>query len=56
MIVMGSLGSLDLQRFKEVKYGKFVRVDLFPSNALPFPGAGPYPASSRSRLVKHADS
>ena len=38
------LDNNDLQRFKEVKYGKFVRVDMFPSNTLAFPGAGPYPA------------
>ena len=24
-----------------MKYGEFMRVDLFPSNAVPFPGAGP---------------
>jgi Tfp pilus tip-associated adhesin PilY1 len=28
----------DLQRFKEVKYGQFLRVDLFPSNSAAFPG------------------
>jgi hypothetical protein len=30
----------DLQRYKEVKYGKFTRVDLFASNTLAFPGSG----------------
>ena len=28
----------DLARFKEVKYGKFTRIDLFASNAKAFPG------------------
>lgn len=36
----------DLQRYKEVKYGNFVRVDLFPSNTKLFPGAGSFPASA----------
>jgi type IV pilus assembly protein PilY1 len=36
----------DLQRYKEVKYGKFTRVDLFPSNAVAFPGAGSFAASA----------
>lgn len=36
----------DLQRFKEVKYGKFTRVDLFPGNALAFPGAGEFGPSA----------
>lgn len=36
----------DLQQFQEVKYGKFTRVDLFPTNAAPFPGTGDFPASA----------
>ena len=29
----------DLANYKEVKYGKFTRVDLFAGNAVPFPGS-----------------
>jgi hypothetical protein len=37
------LDNNDLQRFKEVRYGKFVRVDLFPTNALDFAGTTNFP-------------
>src|SRR4030095_3264180 len=37
------LDNNDLQRFKEVRYGKFVRVDLFPNNTLEFEGTTAFP-------------
>lgn len=36
----------DLQQYKEVKYGKFTRIDLFPNNAATFSGGGGFPASA----------
>jgi len=36
----------DLQQFKEVKYGKFTRVDLFAGNTTPFPATGEFDAET----------
>jgi Tfp pilus tip-associated adhesin PilY1 len=35
----------DLQRYKEARFGKFVRVDLFPSNTRQFAGTTAFPYS-----------
>ncbi|MFO1412486.1 MAG: PilC/PilY family type IV pilus protein [Burkholderiales bacterium] len=42
----------DLARYKEVKYGTFTRVDLFPTNALPFPGNANFAATGSGQYPK----
>lgn len=42
----------DLARYKEVKYGTFTRVDLFPTNTLPFPGSSGFAATGSGQYPK----
>ncbi|MCC7039177.1 MAG: hypothetical protein IT516_02580 [Burkholderiales bacterium] len=44
--------SNDLGEYKEVKYGKFTRIDLFPSNSRPFAGNSNYAATSGGHYPK----